>query len=71
MLASRLCRAPVFQRSLVNQLPPRAVARTYANESRDALAREARRRATLKERAMAPSSGTGKVFHVNLVGLIC
>ncbi|XP_048518666.1 growth hormone-inducible transmembrane protein isoform X2 [Dendroctonus ponderosae] len=58
MLASRLCRAPVFQRSLINQLPSRAVARTYANEGRDAVAREARRKATLKERAMAPSSGT-------------
>ncbi|XP_050295313.1 growth hormone-inducible transmembrane protein-like isoform X2 [Anthonomus grandis grandis] len=58
MLASRLCRAPVFQRSLIKHLPTRSAVRTFAEDSRDALAREARRKATLKEKAMAPAGET-------------
>jgi len=75
MLASRLCRAPVLQQSLFKQLPARAVARTYTNESRDAMARAARRQATLKERAMAPAGGTafnigrGAVAGGSIVGI--
>nr|CAI5821636.1 unnamed protein product [Callosobruchus analis]CAI5832131.1 unnamed protein product [Callosobruchus analis] len=60
MLATRLCsRAVPLQKSL--QLKPlqcKTAIRTFADESRDAMARAARRRATLKERAMAPAGET-------------
>ncbi|EFA03190.1 growth hormone-inducible transmembrane protein [Tribolium castaneum] len=53
LLAARLvCRAPVVLR----QLPKQSFVRSYADEGRDALSRAARRQ-TLRERAMAPTSG--------------
>ncbi|XP_030760157.1 growth hormone-inducible transmembrane protein-like isoform X1 [Sitophilus oryzae] len=75
MLASRICQAPAIKRSFIKQLPARAFTRTYANEGRDALAREARRKATLKEKAMAPagetafSLGKGAVAGASVVGI--
>lgn len=75
LLASRLCRAPVLQKNLLKQLPSRAVIRTYAEEGKDAIARAAKRQATLKERAMAPagetafSIGRGAVAGGSIVGI--
>ncbi|CAH1131084.1 unnamed protein product [Ceutorhynchus assimilis] len=75
MLASRICRAPVIQQSLVKKLPTRAAIRSYTNEGRDAVAREARRRATLKEKAMSPATptafnlGRGAVAGASVVGM--
>lgn len=75
MLASRLCRAPVLKKSFIKQIPSRAVARTYTNEGRDAMARAARREATLKEKVMAPAGeaafgiGRGAVAGGAVVGL--
>ncbi|XP_066254791.1 growth hormone-inducible transmembrane protein-like [Euwallacea similis] len=60
ILATKLCRVPVLHQtcSLLKQLPSRAIpVRNYTSQGRDALARAARRQ-TLKERAMAPTTGT-------------
>lgn len=67
MLATRMCRAPAFKQglNLTKQLQLRsALVRNYAEDSRDALARAARKRATLKERAMAPAGPTGKKINI-------
>ncbi|XP_023019829.1 growth hormone-inducible transmembrane protein [Leptinotarsa decemlineata] len=60
MLASRLCRAPVLKKSgFLKQIKFENASRTFANDSRDALAREARKkRASLKEKIMAPAGDT-------------
>ncbi|CAG9814082.1 unnamed protein product [Phaedon cochleariae] len=60
MIATKLCRAPVFQKAaLLRQPQVQNVYRTFADEGRDALARAARRRqATLKEKLMAPAGDT-------------
>lgn len=63
VLASRLCRAPVLNKSLaVKPLQIKNVYRTFAEEGRDALARTARRRQTLKEKLMAPAGDTGELY---------
>ncbi|KAJ8972584.1 hypothetical protein NQ314_000112 [Rhamnusium bicolor] len=58
MLASRLCRAPTLQKSALKQFQTVNVYRTFADEGRDAMARSARRRTTLKEKIMAPAGDT-------------
>lgn len=64
MLASRMCRSPMLNKSItLKPLQVKNVYRTFADEGRDAMARAARRKqATLKERLMGPAEGTGK-FH--------
>lgn len=75
MIASRLCRAPMLKNGFAKQLASRAFVRNYASEGRDALAREARRKATLKEKAMAPAGetafniGRGAVAGGSIVGI--
>lgn len=60
MLASRLCRAPVLQKSnfALKQIQNNNVYRTFANEGRETIAKAARKRATLKEKIMAPAGDT-------------
>ncbi|XP_076257009.1 growth hormone-inducible transmembrane protein-like isoform X2 [Rhynchophorus ferrugineus] len=58
MLTSRLCRSPVLNSNFLKQLPSRSLIKNYTNEGKDAMARAARRRATLKEQAMAPAGAT-------------
>lgn len=63
-----MCRAPAFKQglNLTKQLQLRsALVRNYAEDSREAMARAARRRATLKERAMAPAGPTGKLSYLS------
>lgn len=63
MLATRLCRAPITNKSLsIKSLQLKNVYRTFTQEEgRDAVARAARRKqTTLKEKLMAPSGDTGK-----------
>ncbi|XP_060517337.1 growth hormone-inducible transmembrane protein-like [Cylas formicarius] len=75
MLASRICRAPVMQNVALKRFPARDALRTYGSEGRDAVAREARRKATLKEAAMAPAGeaaftiGKGAVAGGSLLGI--
>lgn len=58
LLAARLiCRAPVVQ--VLRQVPKQSFVRSYANDGRDALSRAAKRQ-TLRDRAMAPTTGTRK-----------
>lgn len=61
MLATRLCRTPILNKSLaVKPLQVKNVYRTFAEEGRDAVARAARRKQpTLKERLMGPPGDTG------------
>lgn len=63
MLASRLCRTPVLNKSLaIKPFQIKNVYRTYAEEGRDALARAARKRQpTFKEKLMAPAGDTGEI----------
>lgn len=74
-LASRFCRTPMLKNSFIKRLPSQAVSRTYTNEGRDAMARAARRRATLKEQAMAPAGqtafnmGRGAVAGASVLGI--
>ncbi|KAJ8952269.1 hypothetical protein NQ318_007436 [Aromia moschata] len=61
MLASRLCKTSVLQRSALTQLKNANtnVYRTFANEERGALTKTAKRvRPSLKERIMAPAGDT-------------
>lgn len=61
MLASKLCRASVLQRSALSQIKHTNtnVYRTFANEERQAFTRTARRKqTTLKEKIMAPAGDT-------------
>lgn len=63
ILASRLCRAPVLQKSnfIIRQTQNNNVYRTFANEGKETFTRTAaRRRTTLKEKIMAPAGDTGK-----------
>lgn len=67
MLASRLCRTSVLNRSITaNPLQVKNVYRTFAEEGKDALARAARRKqATFKEKLMAPAGDTGMSSNQN------
>lgn len=67
LLSARLCRASALQGTLFKQLPSQLVRRNFASEGRDTLGRTVRRRATIKEQAMAPAGQTGKKFDVNSV----
>lgn len=62
MLASKLCRTTVLNKSItLKPLQVKNVYRTFAEEGRDAVARAARRRqTTLKEKLMGPEEGTGR-----------
>lgn len=73
LLTSRLCRSPVIKSSFVKQLPSRSLIRNYTNDAKDAMARAARRKATLKEQAMAPAGPTGAtnvIFCILFVNLL-
>lgn len=73
MLASRLCRTPMLNKSIaLKPLQVKNVYRTFAEEGRDAVARAARRRqTTLKERLMAPAGDTGMVYtHLLHLGVV-
>lgn len=59
LLSARLCRAPALQSTLFKQLPNQCTRRLFASENRDSVGRVVRRRATLKEQAMAPADQTG------------
>lgn len=64
IIAARLvCRAPTIQ-TVLRQIPKQAVYRNLSNDGRDALSRTARRQ-TLRERAMAPATDSGKYLNIS------
>lgn len=65
LLASRLCGTTAVRFVTLKQIPYRPVIRTFADDSRETVTRVARRRATLKERAFAPTEGGGMVNRAN------
>ncbi|KAJ8977721.1 hypothetical protein NQ317_007270 [Molorchus minor] len=77
MLASRLCRAPVLQRSAINQLKKYEYKcfSNFRQRRTGAFTKTARRRTTLKERIMAPAGdtafniGKGAVAGGSLIGV--
>jgi len=57
LLVTRLCCAPGLRIAVIRKLPQQSIFRTFANDGRESIERTARRQ-TLRERAMAPPSGS-------------
>lgn len=57
LLVSRLCCAPSLRIAVVRKIPQQSIYRTFAQDGRETVQRTARRQ-TLRERAMAPPSGS-------------
>lgn len=67
LLASRLCGTTAMRFATLKKIPYRPVIRTFADDSREAVPRVARRRLTLKERIMAPAGEGGMRLGRNLI----
>lgn len=76
MIALRFCRSPTLTKvTHLKTFPSKPLVRLYTSEGKDALARAARRKPTLKERIMEPTSGmpftvgAGAVAGASLLGI--
>lgn len=61
LLAARLCCAPRLRIAAIRKLPQQSIYRTFASDGRETVQRTARR-ATLRERAMAPAGEGGMLL---------
>lgn len=59
LLASRLCGTTAIRFATLKKISYRPIVRTFADDSRETVTRVARKRTTLRERAMAPAGEGG------------